>query len=74
MADKPVIDAHMHIQPWEMIRPAVLEKMKAGRTDLDRYRACMESPSEFLKFMDEQASRRRCWSTTSARSWGSPTR
>ena len=54
MAEKPVIDAHIHIQPWEMIRPAVLEKMKAGRTDLDRYRACMESPSEFLKFMDEQ--------------------
>ena len=54
MAEKPVVDAHVHVQPWEMMRPAVLEKMKAGRTDLDRVRACMESPTEFLKYMDEQ--------------------
>lgn len=54
MADpKPVVDAHMHVQPWEMMRPAILEKMKSGRTDLDRIRTLMEKPSEFLKFMDE---------------------
>lgn len=55
MADlKPVVDAHVHVQPWEMMRPAILEKMKAGRTDLDRIRGFMEKPKEFLKFMDEQ--------------------
>jgi predicted TIM-barrel fold metal-dependent hydrolase len=54
MAVKPVFDAHVHVQPWEMLRPAVLEKMKSGRGDLERVRACMESPREFLKFMDEQ--------------------
>jgi predicted TIM-barrel fold metal-dependent hydrolase len=54
MAEKPVFDAHVHVQPWEMMRPAVLEKMKAGRADLDRVRACMESPKDFLKYMDEQ--------------------
>jgi predicted TIM-barrel fold metal-dependent hydrolase len=58
MAEKPVIDAHVHIQPWEMMRPAVAEKMRAGRTDLDRVRACMEKPAEFLKFMDEQGMER----------------
>ncbi|HEU4395840.1 MAG TPA: amidohydrolase family protein [Planctomycetota bacterium] len=51
---KPVFDAHVHVQPWEMFRPGALEKMKAGRADLDRVRACMESPSEFLKYLDEQ--------------------
>ncbi len=50
---KPVVDAHVHVQPWEMMRPAILEKMKAGRSDLDRIRAIMETPKEFLKFMDE---------------------
>lgn len=55
---KPVIDAHVHVQPWEMMRPAVAEKMRAGRADLDRVRACMESPAEFLKFMDEQGMER----------------
>ena len=51
---KAVFDAHVHVQPWEMLRPGVLERMKAGRADLDRVRSCMESPAEFLKFMDEQ--------------------
>jgi hypothetical protein len=54
MNDRPVFDAHLHVQPWEMMRPAIAEKMKAGRNDLDRVRACMEKPAEFLKFMDEQ--------------------
>lgn len=55
MADpKPVFDAHMHVQPWDMIRPSALEKMKAGRADADRVRACMDRPKEFLKFLDEQ--------------------
>jgi len=54
MADpKPVVDAHIHVQPWEMMRPAIVEKMRAGRSDLDRIRAIMETPKEFLKFMDE---------------------
>jgi predicted TIM-barrel fold metal-dependent hydrolase len=51
---RPVVDAHMHVQPWEMLRPGVLEKMKAGRADLDRVRACMEKPAQFLAFLDEQ--------------------
>ncbi len=51
---RTVFDAHVHIQPWEMLRPAVAEKMRAGRADLDRVRTCMEKPAEFLKFMDEQ--------------------
>ncbi len=51
---KGVFDAHMHVQPWGMMRQDVLERMKRGRTDLDRVRECMEKPAEFLKFLDEQ--------------------
>ena len=54
MNGKNVFDAHVHVQPWEMMRPAIAEKMRAGRNDLDRVRACMEKPAEFLKFMDDQ--------------------
>ena len=54
MNDKPVFDAHVHVQPWEMLRPAIAEKMKAGRADVDKVQKCMEKPSAFLKFMDEQ--------------------
>jgi predicted TIM-barrel fold metal-dependent hydrolase len=54
MESRGVFDAHMHVQPWEMIRPEALEKMRKGRLDVDRIRRCMESPSAFLEFLDEQ--------------------
>jgi predicted TIM-barrel fold metal-dependent hydrolase len=54
MAAKGVFDAHIHVQPWSMIRPEALERMRRGRADVDRIRACMEDPSAFLAFMDEQ--------------------
>ncbi len=48
-----VIDLHVHIQPWEMHPPAVQAAMEAGRSDLDRIRAFMDSPAEFVRFLDE---------------------
>jgi len=48
-----VTDLHVHIQPWEMHPPAVANTMEAGRTDLHRIRAFMESPQAFLGFLDE---------------------
>jgi predicted TIM-barrel fold metal-dependent hydrolase len=47
-----VTDAHVHIQPWEMHPSSVNEAMEAGRRDLDRIRAFMESPKAFLGFLD----------------------
>lgn len=48
-----VTDVHIHLQPWEMLRPAVRAKMEAGRPDLDRIRACMDSPEALLRLLDE---------------------
>ena len=48
-----VTDLHVHIQPWEMHPPGVAEAMEAGRKDLERIRAFMESPKAFLAFLDE---------------------
>ncbi|MHC4923834.1 MAG: amidohydrolase family protein, partial [Planctomycetota bacterium] len=50
----PVVDAHIHVQPWEMILPDVLARMKKGRKDLDDIRRVMASPAVFLKYMDAQ--------------------
>ncbi len=50
----PVIDAHVHVQPWDLIRPEALERMKKGRKDVDRIRERMDRPEKFLAFMDEQ--------------------
>jgi predicted TIM-barrel fold metal-dependent hydrolase len=47
-----VTDLHVHIQPWEMHTPTVATTMEAGRADLERIRAFMESPAAFLQALD----------------------
>ena len=46
-------DLHVHLQPWEMLRPMVRAKMEQNRPDLPRIRACMESPQALLQLLDE---------------------
>lgn len=48
------IDAHVHVQPWKMMKPEILERMKQSRKDLELIQKVMDSPSEFLKHMDHE--------------------
>jgi predicted TIM-barrel fold metal-dependent hydrolase len=48
----PVTDLHIHIQPWEMLLPAVRARMEAGRKDLEVIRELMQSPPALLRFLD----------------------
>jgi len=48
------IDAHVHVQPWKMMKPEILERMSRNRNDMDVIRRVMESPVEFLKHMDHE--------------------
>jgi uncharacterized protein len=43
-----VTDVHVHVQPWEMIRPAVLEAMRRGRDDLDAIERCFRDPGALV--------------------------
>lgn len=47
-----IIDIHIHIQPWEQLRPAAQEKMRAGRADLEALLEFIKSPKAFLAFLD----------------------
>jgi len=47
-----IIDIHIHIQPWEQLKPAVQERMRAGRKDLDQVLKFIQSPKAFLEFLD----------------------
>ncbi len=49
-----VVDAHMHIQPWRQFRPEALQRMAAGRNDLDWIRRMCDDPAAFLRFLDEE--------------------
>ena len=49
-----VVDAHIHIQPWNQFRPEALRTMAALRTDLDLVRSLCDSPDAFLRFLDAE--------------------
>lgn len=48
----PIIDIHVHIQPWEQLKPGVREKMTAGRNDMAAIEQFIKSPKVFLEFLD----------------------
>lgn len=48
----PIIDIHVHIQPWEQLKPGVREKMTAGRKDMAAIERFIHSPKAFLEFLD----------------------
>jgi uncharacterized protein len=49
----PVIDIHIHIQPPDMLKPAVLEFTRRHRPDFARIEQFSTDPASFLKYLDE---------------------
>jgi predicted TIM-barrel fold metal-dependent hydrolase len=47
-----VIDAHVHVQPWELVKPEALALMKGRRADVAGVAACMNDPATFLRMLD----------------------
>jgi predicted TIM-barrel fold metal-dependent hydrolase len=54
MKSEIFIDSHVHVQPWRMMKPAIVERMKQNRKDIDLILKVMDSSSEFLKHMDSE--------------------
>src|SRR5262245_35259121 len=51
---QPFIDARIHVQPWKMMKPTVIELMRRDRKDMELVEKVMNSPTALLKYMDEQ--------------------
>lgn len=49
-----VFDCHVHVQPWEQMKPQVRTRMTAGRRDLAEIQTALSSPSELLRLMDRE--------------------
>lgn len=47
------IDAHVHVQPWEMMKPEIVARMSRHRSDMETIRKVMSSPRNFLHLMDQ---------------------
>jgi uncharacterized protein len=48
-----ITDAHIHVQPWWELKPAVLETMTRGRDDVDELQKIMKSPAHLLRRLDQ---------------------
>jgi uncharacterized protein len=50
----PVTDLHIHIQPWQQMKPAVLDVMRKGKeAHWERLLDLMEHPASLLEVMDQ---------------------
>src|SRR5215831_4027438 len=47
-----VFDCHVHVQPWEQLRPGARAVMEGRRPDLAEIQAALASPAELLRLMD----------------------
>lgn len=52
--DYPVIDAHVHIMPWQQVRPDATLQMGQGKPDFDQLKALTSDPARMLGYMDER--------------------
>jgi hypothetical protein len=49
-----VTDMHVHVQPWEQLKPGVMDAMRKGKEDhWERLLALMADPRALLELMDE---------------------
>ncbi|HVL48567.1 MAG TPA: amidohydrolase family protein [Candidatus Thermoplasmatota archaeon] len=53
-AGRRVFDAHVHLQPWEHLRPEVRDAMVRGRDDADAIQAFQRDRAAFLAHLDRE--------------------
>lgn len=54
MSDIPVIDIHMHIQPWQQFKPEALALMKRDPEHFERLKTLCDDPHAFLAYLDAE--------------------
>ena len=48
-----ITDVHVHVQPWDQLRPDVRARMAKGRSDFAQLERMMRDPTSVLDVMDE---------------------
>ena len=49
-----VFDCHIHVQPWEQMRPDVRTLMSSGRPDLPEIQQALDDPGRLVALMDRE--------------------
>jgi predicted TIM-barrel fold metal-dependent hydrolase len=55
-----ITDVHVHIQPFEMVRPEALEILKLGKKDFEFVAELRRNPSKFIEVLDRAGVWRAC--------------
>jgi len=55
-----ITDVHVHVQPFRMLKPEIIESMKAERRNFENLLRMSEDPRLFLKILDEAGVERAC--------------
>ena len=50
----PVIDAHVHVAPWDRVRPEAAALAAAGRDDFEAVRELCRDPHRLVAYLDER--------------------
>jgi len=53
LPDFPVIDIHVHVEPWWMQKPAAVDTIRKGRSDLEEIEEAVRNPDKLIALMDE---------------------
>ena len=59
MAD-PVIDFHLHVQPWDTLRPEVLASWRETQKAFPELEKIMKDPQRFLAMLDQDGVEKAC--------------
>lgn len=51
---QPVIDIHVHMQPWEMLKPEALSVFRGTQPDFDELQELVRDPGKFVSLMDRE--------------------
>jgi hypothetical protein len=52
--DYPVVDSHVHVMPWEQVRPDAADRLGHGKPDFEALKALTSDPARLLDYMDER--------------------
>ena len=56
----PVIDAHLHVQPWDTLKPEVRERWRNTQRDFPELERIMKDPKRFLAMLDAAGVEKAC--------------
>jgi uncharacterized protein len=60
VADPKIIDGHVHIMPWHLAKPEIVEKLRATQPNFAQIQKYVKDPDAFVRLLDDEGIDRAC--------------